>query len=122
MRPVEQERREDEGDCLRAGVASLLGVPLDQVPDLLAGWHEDDETGWLHLVNQRLDAIGYCLSYTPSDRAPRGWSLQLGQGPGRHAHVVVCWSGQPVHDPMPGSEPRLLEPHFAWLTVRRCAE
>lgn len=100
MKPVFQTRFGDpEGNCLMAAVASILGVPLDDCPDLYE--HEKrDRNWWLTLERWLLRdhhfAPIWCVEYVPA-----GYSVISGNSPRGLRHSCVALDGKLVHDPHP---------------------
>lgn len=110
MTPRDQEfmRTPDQpGDCQRAVIASLLDLPLSEVPHFLA---ESDHTafGFYSLIEDFLDACGFEMAWN----ATPIYHLRTGQdvyhqisGPSPRGegvwHAVVGLNGSIVHDPHP---------------------
>lgn len=106
MKPVEQTKLTyPDGNCMAACVASLLELPLDDVPDYKGeGWF-DRWNGWLAqwnltFVNFRADC----------EWKPLGYSILAADSPrGDWLHAVVCLDGEVVWDPHPQREMGLRE-------------
>lgn len=116
MIPVDQEFVDDRengqfGDCQRAVIASLLELPLSEVPHFLQETGDNNLQFWtaiqtflakrglLHVSFSKFDAAFYTETYgTPaiyheiSGPSPRGKGLW---------HCVVGCNGKLVHDPHP---------------------
>lgn len=116
MIPVDQEFIDDRengqfGDCQRAVIASLLELPISQVPHFLQQTGDNDLEFWtcvqgflakhgcIHFSFPAFDAEFYSRTYgTPaffheiSGPSPRGKGL---------FHAVVGCNGVIVHDPHP---------------------
>lgn len=116
MIPVDQEFIDDRengqfGDCQRAVIASLLELPISEVPHFLHVTGDDNLAFWtyvqsflakhgcIHMSFPRFDAKFYGETYgTPpiyheiSGPSPRGKGLW---------HAVVGCNGKIVHDPHP---------------------
>lgn len=91
MIPVKQTRIDD---CLSACIASLLDLPLEDVPY---------ETGddWLEKFRDFLEPKGLSLeqiAYTVG-KWPRGFSILSVWLNKEKSHAVVALNGQVVHDP-----------------------
>jgi hypothetical protein len=104
MIPVYQTIDGPDGNCYQACMASILEVPLGEIPTF-AGWR--DLRAWL---------------------AERGWSLVFGRKDGcsiasqqtiRGIHAVVCFDGEMVHDPSPRPFGRPDYPVVLWTKIER---
>lgn len=97
MKPVDQDRfGVPGGNCFSACVATLLELPLSEVPYFMDDWPRSFDQ-WLH------ERGLYAMSFTlPSDPAllPRGGYILGGQSP-RGSHAVVAMGAEIVHDPHP---------------------
>jgi hypothetical protein len=96
--PVYQTKSGPEvGNCYQASVASLLGLPLEDVPDF--GQEDDPERSYTEFVGR----LGFLVLKPPVSLRPN--CLYLAFGPsivtGR-PHVVVYQAGKLVHDPHKG--------------------
>lgn len=119
MRPVYQKHGTDErsnifGDCLRACVASLTELPLDETPHFRWGIYEDEgQSGsmwfhlrlWLRARNIGLivtkvsckavdEALQWCMTHNPESYLMLG-----GKGVGGQDHVCIVHKGKIVHEP-----------------------
>lgn len=137
MRPVFQrygtdEPRNEFGDCLRACVASLMELQLDQVPHFRWGIYEDEDgqagSMWFHLRmwlrGRNLGLLVYKLKYKTLDKAlqwclthnPESYLLVGGMAPGGQGHVCIVHKGKVVHEPSrpksgaDNGKPSLVEP------------
>lgn len=114
--PPEKQR----GNCLTAVVASLLELPIDQVPDFVQdhvdhyGDHEssgDHEWNWWHALLRFVKSQGYRLEYLAGRPeqvarrapAPGEFYTASGQSPRDPAihHIVIYRDGVMVWDPHP---------------------
>jgi len=114
MKPVHQTefvvKAEDgsiliPGNCFSACIASMLGLPLEDVPTFVAF------PNWLGLANEFVKSFGfelfmsvprfieYCRS--AKDSGYHGYYIATGMGPRGVEHAVICKDGQIVHDPHP---------------------
>lgn len=105
LRAVDQTKFGTDGNCMSACFASILGVPIEEVPDP-AELHKSGKN-WLRVLNQwlakfdlaymevRVDAIDYFF--------PQGYHLIGGQSHRgtEGGHSVVGFAGKMVHDPHP---------------------
>lgn len=107
----------ESGDCLSATVASLLELPLSEVPFFALA--RDGCWPWL---DSWLAARGWLLRPRKRAELPSGPVLACGRSPRGFYHAVV-WEGGPsgriVHDPHPS---RVgfgdLEPHEFFILLR----
>jgi hypothetical protein len=101
MSPVDQtrffEKGKSAGDCARAAVASIFGLPLEAVPDFPT-----------HDASEHWGAIDEFLSDRGIDRLLMGGNYcpdvyYLASGPSARgcSHMVVMKSGELAHDPHP---------------------
>lgn len=110
------------GDCMRACVATILELPLDEVPHFVqyvehpAG--TDPHLWWWALLGF-CGAHGWHVRYVDED-PPGGWCLIAGKSPRGHQHVVVGFDGAMVHDPHP-SRAGVVEP-AEWFAFERGSE
>ena len=118
MRPVRQKNEHDPangvwGDCHRAAVASVLELPIEEVPHFGEGGPEDREffrreraffatRGLLPIsvpfggsADAPLDAVLMTLKH----HARGAWWLLGGRSPRGFNHTVVGFGGEIVHDP-----------------------
>lgn len=95
------------GDCQRAVIASLLDLPISEVPHFLA---QSDKSAWgfYCLIEEFLESRGYEMAWN----AMPAYHLEPGQdvfhqisGPSPRGnglfHAVVGLNGEIVHDPHP---------------------
>lgn len=109
------------GDCLRACVATVLGLPLDEVPHFVqyiehpAG--TDPMLWWWALVGF-CHFHGWDATY-PDDvfDPPDGWSLANGPSHRGHQHVVVARDGAVVFDPHPSRDGVVMV--TGWMSLRK---
>jgi hypothetical protein len=111
MIPVDQTRFGDpDGNCLAACLATLLELPLDEVPHF-AG------EGWQYRLAHWLGAHGlWALRFAPPqpsslddaaawlDETVPGWCIVSGQAPRGLLHATVWQGGELVHDPHPSRD------------------
>lgn len=87
------------GDCMRASVASILGLPLEAVPHFVQYRRPADAHLWWWALIGFCHVTGWEVGYV--EEPPRGWALASGLSPRGHEHVVVAFAGEVVHDPHP---------------------
>ena len=105
------------GDCLRATVATLLGLPAEDVPhfvragieagDCPAGCDDDGTDdhdhgyAWWDSLLDFLMNRGLWVQHLPTDDPPPRPHLASGPGPRGPQHVVAVDADGIVHDPHP---------------------
>lgn len=105
MRPIDQTTfGVPEGNCFAACLASLLEIPLEEVPDLT---HETDSSWW-GVVEKWLRLRGlYAVNFVCRGKdldtfVPPGLHILNGPSPrGAFDHSVVARGREIVHDPHP---------------------
>lgn len=112
MKPVFQTKKhnppESYGNCFASCFASILEVPIEDVPPIerLPGFNGEGSDLYNLVLHMWLKAKGFiALCYEvpngiPHRKAPGGYSIATGKSPrGNWLHSVVCLDGQQVHDP-----------------------
>jgi hypothetical protein len=95
MIPVTQTRTGKTGNCFAASLASVLGLPLKQVPDFKKA-NEDPE------VNVWLAKRGLRYREVPATQSPpKGWHIICGVSPRGGYHAIVGFDGLEEWDPHP---------------------
>lgn len=103
MRPTAQTRHGNPGgNCLQAAIATLLEVPLDDIPDFANGPETDDSIGWFLELADWLKTLG--LRALPTDietiLALRNWTgIMIGYTEGGSPHATVWADGSHYWDP-----------------------
>jgi hypothetical protein len=96
MKPVYQDQFGYDGRCEQAALASLLGLPLNQVPGYDA---PSFEVQYAEFLNRR----GYTMVFLNGDAIVDCYYLAFGTSiDNGHEHCCVYRSGRLVHDPHPG--------------------
>lgn len=100
MKPVHQNVfGKGKGNCLQAAVASILELPLDEVPTFA------DPDHWFDLLTRFLSHYDLCpllVKYDPDLHLPGGYNILTGKSPrGDFLHATVALDGEVVHDPHP---------------------
>lgn len=121
MIPVDQTSFGPFGNCLAACVASLLELPVEDVPNFMLGlpsWDPDDQEArarWSRAffagVNDWLAPRGLFYfevgapeglpSYITESTPPAALWIGIGTVAGGASHAVVMRGGEMVHDPHP---------------------
>lgn len=109
MKPVDQTKFFDKeagthGNCQQAAIASLLELPLEDVPDFMHPNGEYEPSGFW----ERFFAFCRSRGYEPYERfydrgepTFRGYYLAYGTSPRGVEHAVVYHDGKLAHDPHP---------------------
>jgi hypothetical protein len=116
-----------KGDCFAASIASITGVPLDDLrPRLGIGssgtWEGDvwvpnpNEEDWFTRATRVMREYGWEIAYETAD-APPGLSVACGLANRGLRHAVVAMDGRTVHDPHP-SRDGLIEAD-SWIILAR---
>ena len=124
MKPVFQKGM---SGCWEACIASILEIPLEEVPDfdpdqnggLDSGTGEwfDRTSDWL----QKNHGLYLVAAAAVPELMPRGYHIITGKSPrGNCDHAVVGRDGAPAHDPYPGGGCRLLTTDDYVLFVSCC--
>lgn len=105
MIPVDQaDRGLPLQNCLRASVASVLEVPLDEVPDMPhCEWQTAGCDCQFVILRDYLDEKGLDLVIHDAATSPPpfGYCVASGYSPRGILHAVVYREGSLVHDPHP---------------------
>lgn len=118
MKPVFQTKKhnppETFGNCYAACYASILEVPIEDVPPFedMPGFANDDlrKDWWWNVLQWWLKDLGWFASQHKHDAGliPKGFAIMSGQSPRfpDSGHCVVVLDGKVVHDPAgEGTEP-----------------
>lgn len=105
MTPVDQTQFAGEGaggNCVQASVASILGLPLTDVPHFLevADRPEEWELAFMDWLEER--GVGYIRR--SGEWVFDGYYLASGPSPRGVHHMVVYRDGRLAHDPHPSRE------------------
>jgi hypothetical protein len=104
MRPVNQTIRGNCGNCHAACVASILELPLEQMPDHFLSEDGEVDARWLDIWNEFLRPRNLHMVWyeARAGRVPRGYAIAgMLNADGSH-HAVVFHDGVQVHDPLGG--------------------
>ena len=88
------------GNCLQAAIASLLELPLEEVPHATV---RPDDVWWIELQEWSRRRFGMDLiAFVPGDTyKPSGYHLITGKSVRGVEHATVGLNGAIVHDPHP---------------------
>ena len=125
MKPVHQRYHNDPeanefGDCLRACVASVLDLGLDDVPHFAWGIYSDDPADggtmgehlklWLRgrgigllVYSIKADTLGEVLAWSLQNN-PESYFILGGGTPSGNGHACVVRAGKVVHEPSPDND------------------
>ena len=85
------------GNCEQAAVASILGLPLDAVPDFI------EQSNFAASYVDFLRSKGFAVVVVPPNRKPDCYYMAVGASEATgHPHACVYREGELVHDPHPG--------------------
>lgn len=89
---------EERGNCMQAALASLLDIPLEDAPHILA--QTNDGPGFWDELGRELHKRGWmALSLTPMHLP--GFYIACGPSLNDVGHAVVMCDGKMVHEPNP---------------------
>lgn len=123
MKPVDQTEDGFWGPCLRACVASLLELPIEEVPDFAADhgsrWFRElvrwGERKSLHMVCVATETL--ITNVHPNNL----YWIAIGDSVRKHRHSVICQSNVLVHDPHP-SRAGLVQLEDALIVIPQWAD
>lgn len=100
MKPVDQVVFEERGDCMSACIASILELPLDDVPHFVK--HDD----WIERRDNWLRQRGLCAIHgtfhVGTEWRPAALHILYGKSPRWDGlHCVVARGHEILHDPHP---------------------
>jgi hypothetical protein len=115
MIPVTQTITGEQGNCFTACLASILELPIREVPNFAKLTNSDEE--FFAMVDEWLATRGLKYSSIPIyNRAvpPVGYGTIEGVSPRGGQHACVAYNGVMVFDPHPkdGTGRGLVEPQF----------
>lgn len=107
MKPVDQTLFGDEGNCMQACIASVLELPLDDVPNFMA-LHRAGKS-WTHTLRDWLAERGLAYvevqfnGFGTFSMMPQTYHLIGGGSPRgqEEGHCIVGFAGTMVFDPHP---------------------
>jgi len=105
MTPLDQTQFAGEGaggDCVRASVASILDLPLSEVPHFLEIAPEPQL--WGLAFEDWMEARGLYVWLKHGHVEFEGYYLVSGPSPRGVSHMVVYRDGKLAHDPHPSRE------------------
>jgi hypothetical protein len=100
MKPVDQDIFVNDpqgrpGNCLQACVASILELPLNEVPHFVT---VPDDT-WFDQMVKWIESRGYALYDSDGLSCDEDYVFAIGKSPRGVSHVVIYHKGEMVHDP-----------------------
>lgn len=116
MIPVQQTRVGSDGNCWPSCIASILEIPLAEIPEF-----SREPEQWLVDVQEWLAGLGlYYVQVKPNDPALRAafrsggtvWTVMEGMSPRGGQHACVALNGKIYFDPHP--------PHTGGLVSVAC--
>jgi hypothetical protein len=105
MLPTTQDRVGTNGRCWPACIASILEIPLAEIPEF-----STEPNQWLVDVQEWLATLGlYYVQVKPDDPALQAafrsggtvWTVMEGMSPRGGQHAIVAKNGEPYFDPHP---------------------
>lgn len=121
MTPVDQTRfGAVDGDCFAACVATLLGLPLAEIPNFCAPEQLDADGRWwpnfrAWCAARGLEAVCLLAADQPPGAVPDFDAIGSGPSPrGAFLHATVWRNGRLWHDPHP-SRAGLAGPPVDWI-------
>jgi hypothetical protein len=123
------------GNCYAACIASLLEVPIDQVPNVEVFFHIEDSSYWQEVMLTFLNSKGWELSSDHRFRVFHNEEIGVEEGKREEwikeltdkyylvsgksqrgvYHICIYQNGKLVHDPHPTKEGLLTETYFQVL-------
>lgn len=106
MKPVIQTQVGDHGNCFSACLASILELPIEDVPNFFEAQIIDGAAGWWAALRDWLWTRGYgvIVLNDPCGRLSQslpGLLIVSGESPRGRMHATIWESGSLVHDPHP---------------------
>jgi hypothetical protein len=98
MKPVFQTIFGEHGNCMQAAAASLLELPIADVPDFIEAEGDPERLMRLFLGGYGIEMIRRAPYMA---RAYRGLYFVTGISTQGHEHIVIYREGRLVHDPNP---------------------
>lgn len=102
MKPVDQTKLHDpkngiNGNCIAASFASILELPLSEVPM----FEDISKNDWFGALTKWLESLGFALVHWQSETWLPGYCLVSGISERNVDHMVVFKDGVLAHDPHP---------------------
>lgn len=107
MKPVDQTKfGKGVGNCMMACIASILEIPLEDVPEIELQYADYIERYYAWRAWFRSRGFGYLpfdVTEPDADVIMRwdGYTIGSGDNPDGISHAVVCYDEEVVHDPNP---------------------
>lgn len=109
MKPVMQTETGDSGNCFSACLASVLELPIEEVPNFFHGEDKSPEAWWRR-ARAWLETQGFgivCMTVDSDHHDPLHWYhpdaylIVAGKSERGRDHAIVCRGGRMIHDPHP---------------------
>lgn len=102
MKPIDQTKLHDpengvNGNCMPASFASILEIPLSEVPE----FEDMGKDDWFPALTKWLEGLGFMLVQWQSETCLPGYCLASGISERGVNHQVVFKGGVLAHDPHP---------------------
>ena len=108
------------GNCFATCIASILELPLEEVPNFCAATHwRAAMNAWLKLRGQFYMDVNLPGDLRDDLVSDWGYHVMSGEGPRGLRHSVVGYQGKMVHDPHPSGAGLLDEPDEYGFVVGR---
>lgn len=128
MIPVTQTREGSSGDCIAACIASILNLPLDQIPDVNGQVFKSIGGPWWVRLDDALHSLGYGIlvmnvkSLHTICPCPGSVCILLGKSIRGVGHAVVgkitdSIETEMIHDPHWDRTGLITVEHVMWLVV-----
>ena len=103
MKPIDQTKLHDpkngvNGNCMAASFASILEIPLSEIPKFEDMMDKDD---WFSVLTTWIEGLGFTIVLWQPETYPPGYCLAMGMSERGVKHQVVLKNGVLAHDPHP---------------------
>lgn len=119
MKPIMQTKfGVDEGNCFSACLASILEIPIEQIPNFCVEYPSD----WLNKTNEWLAGLGLVLVDFTVEGLPDYDTYWIASGLSPRLtcdHSVVYHASAMVHDPHPSGDGLKGKPKYGSIILLR---